>query len=108
MKNITNSLVPLAVLALFGACMFVVYSFLVVLMRLVGLENGLPLSLYQRLNMPVISVALSMVGIILFAAILLGLPRKPLRAIEPTFIEEATSMSVSDEGNKEKPLVKAA
>src|SRR5215475_9536203 len=108
MKNITNSLVPFAVFVLFGACLVSIYSLLMVLTRSVGLEDGLPMSLYQRLDLPVISVGLPIVGIILFAAILLGLPRKHVEALKPPVIEGATNVSESDEGKKEEPQVKAA
>jgi TRAP-type C4-dicarboxylate transport system permease small subunit len=81
MKKITNSLTPLAVLVFFGACMISVFGLLVILMTSVGFANGLPLAYFQRLDVAVISVALPIVGMILFAAILLGLPRKPATAV---------------------------
>ncbi len=76
MKNITNSLMPLAALVLVGTCLVSVFGLLVVLMTSVGFADGLPLFYFQRLNVALISVALPIVGMVLFAAILLGLPRK--------------------------------
>jgi hypothetical protein len=49
-----------------------------------------------------------MVGMILFAAILLGLPRKPAEAAKPAVIEGAVNPPMSGEGKKEVPLAKAA
>ncbi len=108
MKKIANSLLPLAVLVFFGTCMVSVFGLLVVLMTSAGFANGLPLVYFQRLNVAVISVALPMVGMILFAAILLGLPRKPAEAAEPAVIEDAGNPPTGEEGEKEVPLAKAA
>jgi len=60
------------------------------------------------LNVAVISVALPIVGMILFAAILLGLPRKSAEVAELTVIEGAANLPVSEEGKKEEYLAKAA
>ena len=84
MKKIANSLMPLAALVLFGTCLVTVFDLLVVLMTSVGVANEAPLSYYQGLNISIISVALPIVGMILFAAILLGLPGKPADAVEST------------------------
>jgi hypothetical protein len=108
MKNITNSLMPLAVLVFFGTCLVSVFGLLVVLMTSVGFANGLPLFYFQRLNVAVISVALPTVGMILFAAILLGLPRKPAEAVKPAVIEGAINPPMNEEGKKEEHLAKAA
>src|SRR5215813_7097551 len=108
MKNITNSLMPLAALVLFGTCLVGVFSLLVVLMTSVGFADGLPLFYYQRLNVAVISVALPIVGMILFAAILLGLPRKSAEAAKLTVVESAANQPVSEDGNKVENLAKAA
>src|SRR5262249_40811440 len=108
MKNITNSLMPLAVLVFFGTCLVSVFGLLVVLMTSVGFADGVPLFYYQRLNVAVISVALPIVGMILFAAILIGIPRKPAEAAKLTFIEGAANLPVSEEGKKEEHLAKAA
>jgi hypothetical protein len=108
MKNITNSLLPLAVLALFGTCLVSVLVLLAVLMTSVGFADGVPLFYYQRLNVAVISVALPTVGMVLFAAILLGLPRKSAEAAKLTVIEGAAKLPVSEEGKKEEYLAKAA
>jgi len=108
MKNITNSLMPLAALALFGTCLVSVFGLLVVLMTSVGFADGLPLFYYQRLNVAVISVALPIVGMILFAAILLGLPREPAEAAKLTIVESAANQPVSEDGKKEEHLAKAA
>ncbi len=108
MKNVTNSLMPLAVLVLVGTCLISVIGLLVVLMTSVGFADGLPLVYFQRLNVAVISVALPMVGMVLFAAILLGLPRKPAEAAKLAVIEGATNPPMSEDGKKEATLAKAA
>ena len=108
MKNITNSLMPLAVLVFFGTCLFSVFGLLVVLMTSVGFADGVPLFYYQRLNVAVISVALPIVGMILFAAILLGVPKKPAEAAKPAVIEGAINPPVIEEWKKEEHLAKAA
>jgi hypothetical protein len=53
---------------------------------------------YQRLNAGVISVALPIVGMVLFTAILIGLPRKSAEAAKLTVIEGAAILPVSEEG----------
>ena len=108
MKNITNSLMPLAVLVLVGTCLVSVFGLLVVLMTSVGFADGVPMFYYHRLNVGVISVALPMVGMILFAAILLGLPRKSAEAAKPAVIEGAENPPMNEEGKKEIPLAEAA
>jgi hypothetical protein len=108
MKKIANSLMTLAVLDFFGTCMVSVFGLLVVFITSAGFANGLPIVYFQRLNVAVISVALPMVGMILFAAILIGLPRKPAEAAEPAVIENAGNPPTSEEGEKEVPLAKAA
>jgi hypothetical protein len=108
MKNITNSLMPLAALALFGTCMVSVFSLLVVLMTSVGIADGLPLVYFQRLNVAIISIALPIVGMILFTAIILVLPRKPAEAAKLTVIEGAIYLPTSEEVEKEESLAKAA
>jgi hypothetical protein len=84
MKKIANSLMPIAVLVLFGTCLVTVFDLVEVLMTSVGLADGGPSSYYQSLNIPIISVALPIVGMILFAAILLGLPGRPAGAVGST------------------------
>jgi|SRR5215510_3286104 len=108
MKKITNSLMPLAALVLFGACLVSFFGLLVVLMTSVGFADGLPLFYYQRLNVAAISVALPVVGLILFAAILLGLPKKPAEAAKPALVEGAENPPMSEEGRNEEHLAKAA
>jgi len=108
MKKIANSLMPLAALVLFGTCLVSVFSLLVVLLTSVRFADGVPLFYYQRMNVAVISVALPIVGMILFAAILLGLPRKSAEAAKLTVIEGHANLSVSEEGKKEESLAKAA
>ena len=108
MKKIMNYLMPLAVLVFFGTCLVSVFGLLVVLMTSVGFADGAPLFYYQRLNVAAISVALPVVGMILFAAILLGLPRKPAEAAKPASAEGAENPPMSEEGEKEVPLAKAA
>jgi hypothetical protein len=107
-KNTAISLMPLAALVFFGACLASVFGLLVVLMTSVGFADGLPLFYYQRLNVAVISVALPLVGMILFTAILLGLPRKSAEASKLTVIEGAINPPMNEEGKKELPLTKAA
>jgi hypothetical protein len=77
-------------------------------MTSVGFADGVPLFYYNRLNVAVISVALPMVGMILFATILLGLPRKSAEAAKPAVIEGAQNTPMSEEGKKEVSLAKAA
>jgi hypothetical protein len=108
MKNTTNSLMPLAVLVLFGTCLVSVFGFLVVLMTSVGFADPLPLFCYQRLYAPVISVALPIAGMILFAAILLGISGKRAEAAEPIVFEGAKNPPMKKRGEKEERLVKAA
>jgi hypothetical protein len=108
MKKIMNALMPMAALVLFGTCLVSVFGLLVVLMTSVGFADGLPLFYYQSLNIAVISVGLPIVGMILFAAILLGLPRKSAEAAKLTVIEGAAKLPVSEEGKKEEYLAKAA
>jgi hypothetical protein len=108
MKNITNSLMPLAALVLFGTSLISLFGLLVVLMTSVGFADGLPLVYFQRLNLAVISVALPIVGMILFTAILLGHPRKPAEAAKLTAIEGAINLLMNEEVKKEESLAKAA
>jgi hypothetical protein len=108
MKKIANSLMPLAALVLFGTCLVSVLGLLVVLMTSIGFADGIPLFYYQRLNVAVISIALPIVGMILIAAILLGLPGKPAEAAKLTVIEGATNLPMIEEGKKEESLAKAA
>jgi hypothetical protein len=68
----------------------------------------LPLFYYQRLNVAEISVVFPLVGMILFTAILLGLPRKSAEAAKPAVIEGAVNPPMNEEGKKELPLAKAA
>src|SRR5262245_34405451 len=84
MKKIANSLMPIAALVLFGTCLVTVFDLVEVLMTSVGLADGGPSSYYQSLNVPIMSVALPIVGMILFAAILVGLPCKPADAVRST------------------------
>ena len=99
---------PLAALVFFGACLVSVFGLLVVLMTSVGFADGLPLFYFQRLNVAVISVALPAVGMILFAAILFGLPGKPTEAVKPAFIEGSINPPMSEEREKEESLAEAA
>src|SRR5262249_60789408 len=102
MKNITNSLMPLAALVLVGTCLVSVFGLLVVLMTSVGFADGAPLFYYNRLNVAVISVALPMVGMILFTAILLGLPRKSAETAKPSVIDGADNTPMSAEGKEKR------
>ena len=108
MKNITDSLMPIAALVLSGSCLVSVFGLLVVLMTSVGFADGAPLAYFQRLNLAVISVALPIVGMILFAAILLGISRRPAEAVRPAVIEGAISLPMSEKVREEESLAKAA
>ena len=108
MKKIGKSLMPLAALVLFVTCLVSVFGLLVVLLTSVGFADGVPLFYYQKLNVGVISVALPIVGMILFTAILLGLPRKSAEAAKLTVIEGPANLSVDGERKKEESLAKAA
>jgi hypothetical protein len=108
MKNVTNSLLPLAVLVLFGTCLVSVFGLLVVLMTSVGFADSVLLFYYQRLNVAVISVALPMVGMILFGVILLGLQRKPAEGSKLTAIEGGANLPEIEEEKKDESLAKAA
>jgi hypothetical protein len=108
MKKIANSLMLLAALVLFGTCLVTVFDFLVVLMTSVGFANEAPSSYYQGLNIPIISVALPIVGMILFAAILLGLPGRSADAVESTATKRDIHRTMYEEEKKDKRRLKAA
>ena|SRR5215510_313799 len=108
MKNITNTLMPLAALAIFAACLIGALGFLVVLMTSIGFAGALPLDYYQRLNVGIISVALPAVGMILLAVILVGITRKPAEIAKPIAIEGAMNLERSEEGKMEENLAQAA
>jgi len=105
MKNITNSLAPLAALVLFGTCLVSVFGFLVVLVTSVGFGDGLPLLYYRRLYLPIISVALPVVGMILFAVFLLGISGAPAKATKPAAIKGA--IDPNEEWKKKEERLKA-
>jgi len=107
MKKIAKSLLPLAALVLVGTCLVTVFDLLVVLMTSVGLANEAPSSYYQILDIPIISVTLPIVGMILFAAILLGLPGKPADPVESTYTKRGMYRSMNEEGKKDKRRLKA-
>jgi hypothetical protein len=96
MKKIANSLMPIAALVLFGTCQVTVFDLVEVLMTSVGLADGGPSSYYQSLNIPIISAALPIVGIILFAAILLGLPGRTANAVGSTATKRDRYSSMKD------------
>src|SRR5215510_11685000 len=102
MKKTANSLMALAALVLFGTCLVTVIDLVEVLMTSVGLVDGGTSSYYQRLNIPIISVALPIVGMILFAAILLGLPGKSADAFGSTATERDRYPSMNEEEKKAK------
>jgi len=107
MKKIANSLLPLAALVLIGTCLVTVFDLLVVLLTSVGIANEAPSSYYQILDIPIISVTLPIVGMILFAAILLGLPGKPADAVESTYTKRGMYRSMNEEAKKDKRRLKA-
>lgn len=76
MKNFTNYLVLVAALVLFGACNSCVLGFLVILITSFGFGEWLPLFYYWQFNLPVLSVALPIVGMILLTAIFLEVSGK--------------------------------
>jgi hypothetical protein len=94
MKKIANSLMPIAALVLFGTCLVTAFDLVEVLTTSVGLADGGPSSYYQSLNIPIISVALPIVGMILFAAILLGLPGRRAGAVGPTATKRDIYLSI--------------
>ena len=98
MKKIANSLMPIAALVLFGTCLVTVFDLVEVLMTSVGLSDGGPSSYYQSLDIPIISVALPIVGMILFAAILLGLPGRSADAVESTATKRHIYLSIRISG----------
>jgi len=108
MKKIAKSLLPLAALVFFGTCLVTGFDLLVVLMTSVGIANEAPSSYYQTLDIPIISVTLPIVGMFLFAVILLGLPGKPADAVESTAIKRGMRPSMNEEGKKDKRRLKAA
>jgi len=95
---------PLAVLALFGTCVVSITGLVVVLMTSVGWGEGGPLSYYLRLYIPIISVALPIVGMILFAAILLGIRGKSAEAVESPATEGDIYRPMEEEKKKELRL----
>jgi hypothetical protein len=108
MKKIANSLLPLAALVLIGTCLVTVFDLLVVLMTSVGIADETPTSYYQGLDIPIISVTMPIVGMILFAAILLGLPGKPADADESPAMKRRMYPSMNEEGKKDRRRLKAA
>ena len=98
MKKIANSLMPIAALVLLGTCLVTVFDLAEVLMTSVGLADGGPSSYYQSLNIPIISVALPIVGMILFVAILLGLPGRPAGAVGSTATRRDIYLSIRIRG----------
>ena len=94
MKKIAKPLMALAVLVLFGTCLVTVFDLVEVLMTTVGLADGGPSSYYQSLNIPIISVALPIVGMILFAAILLGLSGRSVDAVGSTATRRDIYLSI--------------
>jgi hypothetical protein len=88
----------LAALVLFGTCLVTVLDLVEVLMTSVRLADGGPSSYYQSLSIPIISVALPIVGMILFAEILLGLPGKPADAVGSTATKRDKYLSIKISG----------
>jgi hypothetical protein len=60
------------------------------------------------LDIPIISVALPIVGIILFAAILLGLPGRAADAVDPIATKRDLHPIMNEEKKKDKRRLKAA
>lgn len=108
MKNITNTLMPLAALAIFAACMVGALGLLVVLMTSIGFAGALPLTYYQRLNVGIISVALPAVGMILVSIMLIGFQRKSAKVAKPVYIDDAKNLTAGEEGKMEENLAHAA
>ena len=107
MKKIANFLLPFAAIVLVATCLISLFSILVVSMESVGLADGVPWGYYQRLNIGMISVLLPVVGMLLFAVILLGLRGKAAEAAKPAVIEGAIKLPMMGR-KKEENRVKAA
>jgi hypothetical protein len=101
MKKIANFLMPFAAIVLVVTCLISLFSLFVVVDTSVGLANGVPWAYYLRLNIGVISVALPVVGMILFGIILLGLREKTSEAAKPADIEMPMT-EVKEEENQLK------
>ncbi len=108
MNKIAKTLLPFAALAFFGTCLVTFLGLLVVSLTSVGLAEEIPLSYYYRLNIPVLSVALPIAGMIFFTAILLGTSGKPAEAAESPVVEDAKTLPAPAEVKKEESLAKAA
>jgi hypothetical protein len=108
MKKIANFLMPFAAIVLVATCLISLFSLLVISMESVGLAGGVPWSYYQRLNIGLISVALPVVGMLLFAVILLGLRGKAAEASKPAVIEGSIKLPMMERKKVENRLKAAA
>jgi|SRR5215475_11379152 len=108
MKKFAKSLIPLAVLVLFGACLLSCISLLVVFLTSVGFADQVPWSYYEKLNIGVISVVAPAVGMMFFWLILLGLREKTVEDVKPAIIESDVILPASEEERREERLPKAA
>jgi hypothetical protein len=108
MKNFTSSLVPVAILVLIGACATAVLGSLVVVLTSLGFGEWIPVLYYWQMNLPVLSVALPIVGMILFAMILFGISGKREEEVKLGVIESCVNQEVIGEGKKEEKAQKAA
>jgi hypothetical protein len=108
MKKIANSLMPFAAIVLVATCLISVFSLLVVSLESVGLAGGVPWGYYQRLNIGLISVALPVVGMLLFAVILLGLRGTAAEAAKPAVIESAIKLPMMERETEENRAKAAA
>jgi hypothetical protein len=104
MKNYSKNLAPLAVLVLFGACGICALGFVVVVMEAVGFGGGLPFFYFQRLSLPLLSVALPVLGMILFALVLTGISGESEKVIAPS----AAATAGGDKSEPDEIRLKAA
>jgi hypothetical protein len=108
MKKFTNSLVPVAVLVLIGTCATAILGSLVVVLTSFGFGDWIPVLYYWQFNLPLISVALPIFGMILFASILLGISGKRKKEVKPAVIESSLNKEEIGAGKKEEQRQKAA
>jgi len=73
MKDNQKFLVPFAVLVLLVACVTSMFGFLVVVLTALGYGEWIPVLYYWQFNVPLISVVAPIIGMIIIAAILLGI-----------------------------------
>jgi hypothetical protein len=100
MKRFTNSLIPIAALVFFATCITSVLAFMVVLAASFGLSEWQLFVYFQKLNLPALSIALPIAGMIIFAAILLGLSGQRHEAVKPVIGEDRSDQATIGEVRK--------